>query len=62
MKEESGHIVGGEHHARYAHPDEEAGSIVLHVSNDMSEEEIDSEEAGVTAKDTEESSKDNVVI
>ena len=37
----------------------EAGSIVLHVSNDMSEEEIDGEEAGETAaaKDTEEISR-----
>ena len=38
VNEESGHIVGEEHHARCAHPDEEAGSIALHVSNDMSEE------------------------
>ena len=36
--EESGHIVGEEHRARCAHSDEEAGSIVLHVSSDMSEE------------------------
>ena len=38
LNEESGCIVGGDHHARCAHPDEEAGSIVLYVSNDMSEE------------------------
>ena len=38
VNEESGHIVGEEHHARCAHSDEEAGSIVLHVSNDTSEE------------------------
>ena len=38
VNEESGHIVGEEHHARCAHSDEEAGSIVLHVSSDMSEE------------------------
>ena len=64
VNKESGHIVGGEHHARCAHPDEEAGSIVLHVSNDMSEEEIDGEEAGETAaaKETEEISKDDAVI
>ena len=50
VNEESGHIVGEEHHhAGGAHSDEEAGSIVLHVSNDMSEEEKDGEEAGETA-------------
>ena len=38
VNEESGHIVGGEHHARCAHSDEEAGSIVVHVvSTDMNE-------------------------
>ena len=37
--EESDHIVGEEHHARCAHSDEEAGSIVLHVSSDMNEKE-----------------------
>ena len=49
VTEESGHIVGEEHHARCAHSDEEAGSIVLHDSNDMSEEKKDGEEAGETA-------------
>ena len=37
VNEELGHIVGEEHHARCAHSDEEAGSILLHVSNDMNE-------------------------
>ena len=32
VNEESGHIVDEEHHARCVHSDEEAGSIVLHVS------------------------------
>ena len=56
VNEESGHIVGEEHHARCAHSDEEAGSTVVHVSNDMSEEKKDGEEAGETAaaKETEE--------
>ena len=49
VKEESVHIVGEEHHARCAHSDEEAGSIVLHVSSDMNEKEKDDEEAGETA-------------
>ena len=35
--EESGCIVGGDHHARCAHPVDEAGSIVLYVSYDISE-------------------------
>ena len=35
VNEESGHIVGEERHARCAHSDEEAGSIMLHVSTDM---------------------------
>ena len=39
VKEESGHIVGEDHHARCAHSDEEAGSTVLHVSSDMNEKE-----------------------
>ena len=56
VNEESGHIVGEEHHARCAHSDEEACSIVLHVSSDMNEKEKDDEEAGETAaaKETEE--------
>ena len=37
VNEESGHIVGEEHHARCARSDEEAGSFVLHVSCDMNE-------------------------
>ena len=37
VNEESGCIVGGDHHARCAHPVDEAGSIVSNVSNDMSE-------------------------
>ena len=55
VNEESDHIVGEEHHARCAHSDEEAGSIVLHVSSDMNEKEKDDEEAGETAaaKETE---------
>ena len=39
VNEKSDHIVGEEHHARSAHSDEEAGSIVLHVSCDMNERE-----------------------
>ena len=38
VNEESGCFVGGDHHARCAHPVDEAGSIVFYVSNDMSEE------------------------
>ena len=49
VNEESGHIVGEEHHARCAHSDEWAGSIVLHVSSDMNEKEKDDEEASETA-------------
>ena len=52
VNEESGHIVGEEHHARCAHSDEEAGSFVLHVSSDMNEKEKDDEEAGETAAET----------
>ena len=57
-------IVGEEHHARCTHSDEEAGSIVLHVSGDMNEKEEDDEEAGETAaaKETEEISKEDVDI
>ena len=62
--EESGHIAGEDHHARCAHWDEEAGSVVLHVSSDMNEKETDDEEAGETAaaKETEEISKEDVEI
>ena len=49
VNEESGHIVGEEHRARCAHRDEEAGSIVSHVSTDTNEKEKDDEEAGQTA-------------
>ena len=49
VNEESGHIVGDEHHARCAHSDDEAGSIVVKVSNDMSEGKTDDEEAGESA-------------
>ena len=62
--EESDHVVGEEHHARCAHSDEEAGSIVLHVNSDMNEKEKDDEEAGETAaaKEIEEVSKEDVEI
>ena len=62
--EVSGHIVDEEHHARCAHSDEEAGSIVLQVSSDMNEKEKDDEEAGETAaaKETEAISKEDVEI
>ena len=54
--------MGDGHHARCLHPVVEAGSIVLQVSNNMSEGEKDcedGEEAGETAaaKETEEISK-----
>ena len=64
VNEESDHIVGEEHHARCVHSDEEAGSIVLHVSRDMNEKEKDDEEAGETAaaEETEEVSKEDVEI
>ena len=39
VNEESDHIVGEERHARCAHSDEVAGSIVLHASSDMNEKE-----------------------
>ena len=63
VNEESGHIVGEEHHVRCADSDEEAGSIVLHVYSDMNEKEKD-EEIGETAaaKETEEISKEDVEI
>ena len=56
--------MGEEHHARCAHSDDEAGSVVLHVSTDMNEKEKDDEEAGETAaaKETEEISKEDVEI
>ena len=59
VNEESDHTVGDDHHARCAHSVVEAGSIVLHVSNDMNEGRKDGEEAGETtaAKETEEISK-----
>ena len=64
VNEESDHIVGEEHHARCAHSDEEAGSIVLHVSSDMNEKEKDDEDAGETAaaKETEAMPKEDVEI
>ena len=64
VNDESGHIVGEEHHARCALSDEEAGSTVLHVSSDMNEKDKDDEEAGETAaaKETEEISKEDVEI
>ena len=34
---EADRIAGGGHHARYLHSVAEAGSIVLHVSNNMNE-------------------------
>ena len=63
-EEEPDYIVGEEHHARCVHSDEEAGSIVLHVSRDMNEKEKDDEEASETAaaKQTEEVSKEDVEI
>ena len=61
VNEESGHIEGEEDHARCAHSDEEAGSIVLHVSSDMIEKEKDDEDAGET-EETEEISKEDVEI
>ena len=62
--EKSDRIVGEQHHARCAHSDEKAGSIVLHVSSDMNEKEKDDEEAGETAaaKETEEVSEEDVEI
>ena len=64
VNEESGQIVGEEHHARCAHSDEEAGSIVLHVCSDTNEKEKYDEETGETAaaKETEEISKEDVEI
>ena len=50
--------------AQCTRSDEEAGSIVLHVSSDMHEKEKDDEEADETAaaKETEEISKEDVEI
>ena len=50
--------------AHCTHPDEEAGSIVLHVSSDINEKEKDDQEADETAaaKEIEEISKDDVEI
>ena len=50
--------------AQCAHSEEEAGSIVLHVSSDINEREKDDEEAGerAAAKETEEISKEDVEI
>ena len=63
VNEESGHIVGEEHHARCAHPDEEEG---YHVTCQQRHErgKNDGEEAGETeaAKATEEISKEDVEI
>ena len=63
VKEESGHMVGEEHHARCVHSDEEASSIVLHVSRDMNKGKK-GEEACETAaaKETEEISKESVRV
>ena len=60
--EEPDYIVGEVHHARCVHSDEEAGSVVLHVSRDMNEKEKEDEEASETAaaKETEEVSKEDV--
>ena len=51
-------------HARCAHSDEEASSVVLHVSWDMNEKEKDDEEASDTAaaKETGQVSKEDVEI
>ena len=64
---EADRIAGEGHHARYLHSVAEAGSIVLHVSNNMNEgkkDGEDGEEAGETAaaKETEEISKKDVEI
>ena len=64
---EADRIAGEGHHARYLHSFAEAGSIVLHVSNNMNEgkkDGEDGEEAGETAaaKETEEISKKDVEI
>ena len=67
---EADRIEGEGHHARYPHSVAEAGSIVLHVSNNMNEgkkdgeDGEDGEEEGETAaaKETEEISKKDVEI
>ena len=55
---EADRIAGAGHHARYLHSVAEAGSIVLHVSNNGEDGE-DGEEVGETAaaKETEKMSK-----
>ena len=60
VNEKSDHNVGDDHHARCAHPVVEAGSIVLHVNNDMNVEKKNGEEADETAaaKETEKKSED----
>ena len=62
VSEDEDHTVGDDHHARYIHLVIEAGSIVLQVSNNMSEGKKDGEEAGETtaAKEPEEISKKDV--
>ena len=59
VNDEADRTVGDDHHARCIHPDIEAGSIVLQVSNNMSEGKKGGEEASetTTAKETEEISK-----
>ena len=62
--EEADRTVGDGHHARCFRLVVEAGSIVLQVSNNMSEEKTEGEEAGETtaATETEEISKKGVEI
>ena len=60
--EKADRSVGDGHHARCLHPVVEAGSVVLHVSNNMNEgknDGEDGEESGETtaAKETEEISQ-----
>ena len=64
VNEEADRIVGDGHHARRFHPVVEAGSIVLQVSNKMSEGKKDGEKVGETtaAKETEEISKKDAEI
>ena len=67
--EQTESVIETEHHdeellAQCTRSDEEAGSIVLHVSSDMNEKEKDDEEADETAaaKETEEIPKEDVEI
>ena len=62
--EKTDRTMGDGHHARRLHLVVEAGSIVLQVSNNMSEGKKDGEEAGETtaAKEIEEISKQDVEI